>query len=323
MEGNHGIEPDQQVLFVGLVCVDILNHMEKYPIEDQAHRCLDCVWQRGGNASNSSTVISLLGGSVEFFGTLSDSKERSFIEEDFKKYKVEFERCVVVPNTLCPISVVILNKETSSRTVLHTNKNLPELKLSHLQDKIDLCSGLVGWIHFEGRDNAEEMAKMLKYIDQQNEQLISSSSSRKRIITSLEAEKLRLAPRLVEFDMWRLPDVMFVSKDFARTLGYTDMESAAQGLYERLKPGAVLICAWGEQGAAAMSAQSGLVTSAAFPPDGIVDTCGAGDTFNAATIHALSKGKDVKDSITFGCKVAGFKCGIQGYENIKDFRNTL
>ena len=33
-------------------------------------RSLDFYWRRGGNASNSSTVLSLLGADVELFGTL-------------------------------------------------------------------------------------------------------------------------------------------------------------------------------------------------------------------------------------------------------------
>ena len=319
MERKFLIERDQRVIFAGLVCVDIINVVQKFPTEDQGHRCLDCLWQRGGNASNSASVFSLLGGNAEFFGTLAgdeNSRDMSSLKQDFEKLKVNIERCVVIPETFCPTSIVILSKESGTRTVLHTNKDLRELQLSDFQSQIDLSPGTVGWVHFEGRDNAEEIAKMINFINHYNE---TASPSRK-ITVSLEAEKLRLAPGLEKYDMWKLPDVMFVSKDFAMSQGYHDMRSAAEGFHGRVKSGAVLICAWGDEGAAAMSAETGLVTSPVFAPERVVDTCGAGDTFNAATINALSKGKGLEDAIRYGCQVAGFKCGVQGYGGIESFK---
>lgn len=54
---------------------------------------------------------------------------------------------------------------------------------------------------------------------------------------------------------------------------------------------AVLICAWAEDGADALGPDGHLVHSDAFPPETLVDTLGAGDTFNAAVIHKLSTGE--------------------------------
>lgn len=54
---------------------------------------------------------------------------------------------------------------------------------------------------------------------------------------------------------------------------------------------ATLVCAWAEYGADAMGPDGLLVHSDAVSPETVVDTLGAGDTFNAAVILALSKGK--------------------------------
>ncbi|KAJ4918606.1 hypothetical protein JOQ06_022824 [Pogonophryne albipinna] len=61
----------KKILCVGLVCLDIINVVEKYPEEDTDSRCLSQRWQRGGNASNSCTVLSLLGAPCAFMGSLS------------------------------------------------------------------------------------------------------------------------------------------------------------------------------------------------------------------------------------------------------------
>ena len=86
---------------------------------------------------------------------------------------------------------------------------------------------------------------------------------------------------------------------------------------------ATIICAWSEDGAAAITQGSSVVTSKAFPPDSIVDTIGAGDTFNAASILALSEGKTIHEAITFACQVAGEKCGAMGYQHLKGMQKLL
>lgn len=54
---------------------------------------------------------------------------------------------------------------------------------------------------------------------------------------------------------------------------------------------AVLICAWAEEGADALGPDGRLLHSDAFPPPRVVDTLGAGDTFNASVIFSLSQGE--------------------------------
>lgn len=55
---------------------------------------------------------------------------------------------------------------------------------------------------------------------------------------------------------------------------------------------ATLICAWAEKGADAMGPDGVIIHSDAFPPEKLVDTLGAGDTFNASMIYSLSNGED-------------------------------
>ena len=48
----------------------------------------------------------------------------------------------------------------------------------------------------------------------------------------------------------------------------------------------------------------------------MVDTLGAGDSFVGSTIHYLNQNKSLEDSIKFGCRYAGAKCGQVGLKNI-------
>ncbi|RXG68067.1 hypothetical protein Avbf_03963 [Armadillidium vulgare] len=97
----------KKILCVGLVVVDIVTELDHYPEEDSANR---------------------------------------FIEEDFKNYGVDIGYSVVVEGTDCPRSCVLTSLSTGSRTIVHYNKNLRELKLEEFCS-IDLSQ--FSWINFE------------------------------------------------------------------------------------------------------------------------------------------------------------------------------
>uniref|UniRef100_UPI00398F6689 ketohexokinase isoform X3 n=1 Tax=Pristiophorus japonicus TaxID=55135 RepID=UPI00398F6689 len=249
---------EKQILCVGLVCLDIINVVDKFPIEDTDTRCLSQRWQRGGNASNSCTVLSLLGVPCGFMGSLAPGR---------------------------------------------VSENLPNVTSEDFR-KIDLSQ--YKWIHWEGR-NASEQVAMIRQVELYN----ATVPAEQQITTSVEIEKTREEL----YQLFGHGDVVFVSKDIARHFGFNSASEAVKGLYNRVKPGAYLICAWAEKGADAMG-PDGVFHSNAFPPEKLVDTLGAGDTFNAAVLVALYNDKSIQESLTFGCQIAGKKCGIQGYDGI-------
>ncbi|XP_049431435.1 ketohexokinase isoform X2 [Epinephelus fuscoguttatus] len=297
-------EQKKKILCVGLVCLDIINVVDKYPEEDTDTRCLSQRWQRGGNASNSCTVLSLLGASSAFMGSLSAGPVADFILEDFQKFHIDVSLVSEHAQCVLPASVVISNISTGSRTILHMNRNLPDVTAEDFS-KVDLRQ--FKWIHWEGR-NAEEQVKMIQQVVMYN----STLPQQQRITISVEIEKTR-EPL---YQLFPHGDVVFVSKDVARHFGFQTADSALRGLYSRVRPGAVLICAWAEKGADALCPDGSVVHSDAFPPESLVDTLGAGDTFNSAVIYTLSNGGTVQDALTFGCRVAGRKCGFHGYDGI-------
>ncbi|XP_017331645.1 ketohexokinase isoform X2 [Ictalurus punctatus] len=294
----------KRILCVGLVCLDIINVVDKFPEEDTDTRCVSQRWQRGGNASNSCTVLSLLGAPCAFMGSLAAGPIADFIVGDFSRRGVDisgvaWQQCGVTPCACC-----IVCQKSGSRTVVLYDINLPDVCADDFS-QLDLSQ--YRWIHFEGR-NADEQVKMIEQVKSYN----ATQEEKNRITISVEIEKTR--PSL--YQLFPHGDVVFVSKDVALHFGFQSASSAVKGFYSQVKDGAVLICAWAEKGADAMGPDGTVVHSDAFPPEKLVDTLGAGDTFNASVIYTLSNGGSLQEALTFGCQIAGKKCGVHGYDGI-------
>lgn len=295
---------EKGILCIGLVCLDIISVVDKYPEEDSDSRCLSQRWQRGGNASNSCTVLALLGAPCAFMGSLAPGHMADFIVSDFRR------RGIGTPNVSwqsrgdMPCACCLVNVSSGSRTVTLYDTNLPDVTEEDFRS-VDLTR--YKWIHWEGR-NAAEQVKMIRRVEEHN----SGRGAEERITVSVEIEK----EREELYQLFPHGDVVFVSKDVARHFGFHSAQEAVRGLYPRVRKGAYLVCAWAEEGADALGPDGSVVHSCAFPPDCIVDTLGAGDTFNASVIYALSHGRGMQEALTYGCQMAGKKCGVQGFDGI-------
>lgn len=307
---------------IGLNCVDIVNFVKKYPLEDSDQRCNNQTWERGGNASNNASVLADLGAEVEYFGTLANDHLLTFFQDDMNSRGITSNHCPIMNCCKSPASVVLCSEETGSRTIVHHNGNLPELTIQQFEENIALEN--YSWVHFEGR-NETQLPKMLQRIQAFNEQRKDNSTASngsklnyqtKILPVSVEVEKTREAlGTLLPF-----ADVVFIGKDFSIMRGAKDGMDAARLFAKELPNGILIIYPWGEDGATFAFAGDPETAKhvQAYPPNKIIDSLGAGDTFCASVIYALNKKFDPETSVRFGCQVAGAKLSLVGFRKIID-----
>lgn len=281
-----------RVLGVGVATLDIVNVVPYYPKEDVELRAERQEIRRGGNATNTLVVLSQLGHQCSWAGTLSDEPVGRIILDDLAKYAIDTQACRQYASGKVPTSYITVSRQTGSRTIVHY-RDLPEY---HAEDFYLIDTREFDWLHFEGR-NVNETLQMLRH------QKISSPEKP----LSLEVEKDR-----PEIDsLLPFPDVLLFSKDFALSRGYLDPVL----LFLEVRPQnerALLVCAWGEQGAWLQDPSGDVKHVPAFRPPQIVETLGAGDVFNAGMIDGLARGLRLHTVLRDAVKLAGEKCGRQG-----------
>lgn len=90
--------------------------------------------------------MSLLGEKCEILSSFSTSEMFKFVIHDLTVRGIEHKNCVYHDNCEVPLSSIWLSKETGSRTVVHSNPNLPHISFDGF-DKVQLDE--YKWIHFE------------------------------------------------------------------------------------------------------------------------------------------------------------------------------
>jgi len=278
------------VLLVGIATLDIIYKLDHYPLEDTEVRAQSLRLSRGGNAANTAVVLSQLGHHCTFLGVMADAPENAVIEQDFIRYGVDFSHCPRMTGRP-PTSSIYITK--AGRTIVHY-RDLPEMAALHFT-RMDLNA--FDWIHFEGR-NIAELGKMLAHVRQ----------LRPELPVSLELEK----PREGIETLLNIPDLLICSRGYAQHCGQDQAEQFLSWM-QKTAPGKTVVVAWGEAGAYGKTTGGQSCHSPAFPPaHGVLDTLGAGDTFNAGLIGALANGAALAQAIESACKIAGMKCGLEG-----------
>jgi len=279
-----------QILLVGTATLDIVYTLGQYPAEDEEVRADGLRVCRGGNAANTAVVLAQLGHKCGFAGVLAQAPETAVIEQDFLYHGVDFSACPRFPGRP-PISSIQLTP--ASRTIVHY-RDLPELDAKSIE-QMDIAA--YDWIHFEGR-NAPQLLNMLKRV----------RGLRPDLPVSIELEKPREGIDIV----LEWASLLICSRGFAGSRGYVEPKGFLRWL-GGVSKGADVCVAWGEDGAFGLGRDGNFSHAPAFPPERVVDTLGAGDTFNAGLIDALVRGGSLSAGIEAGSRLAGIKCGINGF----------
>lgn len=286
------------ILLTGIATLDIINQLDHYPAENSETRALKQFIRNGGNAANSATVLQQLGINAHLLAKRADDSNARLVYSLLEERQIDTTLCPVQKQSKTPTSYITLNEQNGSRSIVHY-RDLDELQATDFT-KLDLFP--YDWLHFEARD-CTQLHQMLKYTKTFNKPI------------SIELEK----NRAYIDNIMPYADVLFISKPFARSRGFTNASDCLQH-FAKSYNNKIITCTWGEQGAWAY-ANATIIHQNAFTLQNPVDTLGAGDTFNAGFIFSLVKKNmarqnNIKQALNFACRLAANKCQQNGFDQL-------
>ncbi|KAL8760768.1 MAG: hypothetical protein Q9184_003053, partial [Pyrenodesmia sp. 2 TL-2023] len=308
------------ILAVGACYVDTILNVNYYPAEDEKLRASSIIRRRGGNCPNTLEVLQQLLDSnheaapvaLALCAVLPSISSPAYqeIRSSFAP-STDLTHCICREDSSEPASSYVIRSHVAdSRTIINHN-GLREMASEEFASIAAKLGDKTGWCHFEGRIPDVTLA-CIKHLRQRCP----------TVKISVEVEK---PGREGLQDLAALADVVFYSKGWAQGHGYMSAEDCLQGQADYTPLASLLLCTWGESGVSALELPSRKYTECpAFKVEAskAVDTVGAGDTFIAGMLFALTcRAADwtLKRKLEFANELAGRKVvqeGLQGLASL-------
>ncbi|MDX9799707.1 MAG: PfkB family carbohydrate kinase [Spirochaetia bacterium] len=299
-----------QVLCIGNTSYDITAYFEKYPEENSKYMTQDFNECSGGPAANASALLAEWGLDAAFIGVTGDDIYGELIEKELSQKGVDCSGMIKRIGTKTPLSIIIVNLENGSRTLINRNK----LEQTGIQASQGLKKYNPSVLLFDGYEleTALESIKMFPGAK-----------------TILDAGSLRKETEILASRV----DYLVCSERFASSVsgienikensGYTRAFKALKGLNKNN-----IVITMGEEGMVfeKEGEDSGVTRLDAFKVKA-VDTTGAGDIYHGAFAWCLTQGYSLEKTIVFSAAASALSVqkrgGITSIPSLAEVREFL
>ncbi|GAB6069708.1 hypothetical protein JCM30760_08050 [Thiomicrorhabdus hydrogeniphila] len=283
-----------KILGIGNSVLDIILSVEHHPQEDEELRALNKQISTGGNVNNTLYVLNQLGHQTDICTTVAADSEAKQLLTGLNERNISTEHIQKFIKGRTPTSFITLNAQNGHRTIVHY-RDLPEISFDFFA-KIEIEE--YDWLHFEGR-NMPHLPGMIN---------ISKTFLTHQPI-SLEVEK----PRDGIEALFSSVNLIIFSHHYAKAKGFSNGHELLESLD---LANTNLVCTWGTEGVWLQPAGGTIEHIEAEKVSPVIDTLGAGDTFNAGLIHSLIEKKPLIDAVIYASKLAAKKCMQPGLGNL-------
>ncbi|MCC5943084.1 MAG: sugar kinase [Balneolaceae bacterium] len=297
-----GKQNNCDVLVVGDLNVDlIMNKINKMPQIGEEQRADEMDLVMGGSTAIFACNIAKLGSKVEFMSKLGDDSFGKFLLKEMASHNVGIDSIITDPSLRTGATIIfILNND---RMMVTYPGSMEHLAIEEITDEI-----------LESAKHIHTSAIFFQPLLKKNLADLFTRAKEKGLTTSMDTQwdpeekwNLDLEAILPHLDFF-LPN----EDEFIRLAGKPDLDSALDALANH---NTCFVIKRGAKGAI-MVHQKKRTEIAPAPITEIVDTIGAGDSFNAGFIHAYLNGKDLESCLEEGNRTAAVSTtaagGVQG-----------
>jgi sulfofructose kinase len=279
-----------QAVCVGVITVDTIALVDKYPSADERVMAQEISRAGGGPAAVAAVALSRLGIKSAIVGTIGDDADGKEVLRIFEKEGVDTSG-ISIGTSETAGSVIVASKEHSARAI-STRQPMVQAPINEAAKKI---IAQAQWVHVDhiGINRLAELG-----ISRGNGPLISFDAG-----YGVET----FDPITVD---------LFVPTDRQMALRYPGIDLAVALENDSMKAGNTVVATQGSAGSAGFSPETGLVTAPGFTVD-VMSTLGAGDVFHGALVAQLIHGFPLQAAMRRANAVAALSCtGLDGQSKI-------
>ena len=279
-----------QAVCVGVITIDTIALVDKYPSEDERVVAQEISRAGGGPAAVAAVALSRLGVKSAIVGTIGDDADGKEVLRIFEKEGVDTSG-ISIGTSATAGSVIVASKKHSARAI-STRQPMVQAPINAAAKKLITQAQ---WVHVDhvGITRLAELG-----ISRGNGPLISFDAG-----YGVET-----------FDPITID--LFVPTDRQMALRYPGIDLAVALENDSMKAGNTVVATQGSAGSAGFSPETGLVTAPGFTVD-VMSTLGAGDVFHGALVAQLIQGFPLDEAMFRANAVAALSCtGLDGQSKI-------
>lgn len=270
-----------QAVCVGVITIDTVALVDRYPSEDERVIAHDIVRGGGGPAAVAAVALSRLGVKTAIIGTIGDDADGKEVLRIFEKEGVDTSG-ISIGDSPTAGSVIVSSLERSARAI-NTRQPMNQAPVNAAAMKI---VSEAQWIHVDhvGVNRLAELG-----ISRGHGPLISFDAGY----------------GVENFDPITVD--LFVPTDRQMALRYPGVDLGVALENDSMKAGNTVVATQGSAGSSGFSPETGLVTASGFKVD-VKGTLGAGDVFHGALVAQIIQGFPLQEAMRRANAVAALSC---------------
>ena len=279
-----------QAVCVGVITIDTIALVDKYPGEDERILADEISRAGGGPAAVAAVALSRLGIKSAIVGTIGDDADGKEVLRIFAQEGVDTSG-ISIGKSATAGSVIVASKEHSARAI-STRQPVLQAPINEAAKKLIATAQ---WLHVDhvGIKRLTEMG-----VSRGNGPHISFDAG-----YGVES----FDPIVVD---------LFVPTDRQMALRYPGVDLAVALENDSIKAGNTVVATQGSAGSAGFSPETGLVSAPGFKVE-VTSTLGAGDVFHGALVAQLIQGHPLQEAMRRANAVAALSCrGLDGQSKI-------
>ena len=279
-----------QAVCVGVVTIDTVASVDKYPGEDERVVANEISRAGGGPAAVAAVAMSRLGIKSAIVGTVGDDADGKEVLNIFAREGVDTSG-ISIGTSATAGSVIVASKEHSARAI-STRQPVIQAAMNDAAKKL-IASAL--WLHVDHVG--------IKRLDEAG----ISRGKGPQISFDAGYGVETFDPIVVD---------LFVPTDRQMALRFPGVDLAVALENDSMKAGNTVVATQGSAGSAGYSPETGLVSAPGFKVD-VTSTLGAGDVFHGALVAQLIQGHHLQEAMRRANAVAALSCrGLDGQSMI-------